>query len=101
MATLWKVELRSVPTNWNAAIAVTAIRAAINPYSIAVAPPSFSHSVVSVVEIPPVALDLKRQATDGGTARRLNLRDRDVDAHVLGAWIEPAIRPPASISISP
>jgi hypothetical protein len=50
-ATLLKVDVRLVPTNWNALIAATAIKAAIRPYSIAVAPSSFFHNFISVTNI--------------------------------------------------
>src|SRR5205823_4991724 len=40
VATVLNRVLRLVPTSWNAAIAATAINAAIRPYSIAVAPSS-------------------------------------------------------------
>ena len=51
VATVLKMPLRFVPTNWNAAMAATAIRAAIRPYSIAVAPLSSLKSLVIVVSI--------------------------------------------------
>jgi hypothetical protein len=48
---VWNVLLRFVPTNWKAEIAATAIRAAIKPYSIAVAPSSFFQSFISVINM--------------------------------------------------
>src|SRR5579863_3068086 len=48
---LLKVEVRLVPTNCIALIAATAIKAAIKPYSIAVAPSSFFHSLIRVADI--------------------------------------------------
>lgn len=36
IAMVWKVELRFLPTSWNADMAATEIRAAIKPYSLAV-----------------------------------------------------------------
>jgi hypothetical protein len=48
VATVLNRVLRLVPTSWEAAIAATAIRAAIRPYSIAVAPtPSCSRRITS------------------------------------------------------
>ena len=49
-----KTLLRLVPTNWKAAMAATAISAAIRPYSIAVAPLSSLRSFVNVLNIFPV-----------------------------------------------
>lgn len=46
LATVLKVVLRVVPIVENAAIAATAIREAISPYSIAVTPPSSLSSKV-------------------------------------------------------
>jgi hypothetical protein len=46
-----KVEVKLVPTNWNAVIAATAISAAIKPYSMAVAPFSFFKRLVNVANI--------------------------------------------------
>src|SRR6266581_2629652 len=48
---LLKVEVRLVPTSCIAAIAATAISAAIRPYSIAVAPSSFFHNMIRVANI--------------------------------------------------
>jgi hypothetical protein len=54
--TLLKVAVRLLPTALKAAIAATAIRAAISPYSIAVAPSSFFKSLFKTESITAVLL---------------------------------------------
>src|SRR5271170_4547271 len=48
---LLKVDVRLLPTSCIALIAATAIKAAIRPYSIAVAPSSLFHNLTSVANI--------------------------------------------------
>jgi hypothetical protein len=54
--TLLKVAVRLLPTALKAAIAATAIRAAISPYSMAVAPSSFFKSLLKPESITVVLL---------------------------------------------
>src|SRR3954468_9613893 len=49
--TLLKVDVRLVPTAWKAPIAATEIRAAMSPYSIAVAPSSFFRRLIKIAYI--------------------------------------------------
>jgi hypothetical protein len=64
-ATVVNVDVRLVPTAPNAVIAATAMRAAIRPYSIAVAPSSFVQSLINVGSI---ALLLSRRFAEAAYA---------------------------------
>src|SRR3977135_4180738 len=66
VATVENVEVRLVPTVPSTVTAATAIRAAIRPYSIAVAPSSFFKSLVKIANIPgpPLAADRRQHALD-------------------------------------
>src|SRR5437868_14862530 len=66
VATVENVEVRLVPTVPSTVTAATAIRAAIRPYSIAVAPFSFFKSLVKIANIPgpPLAADRRQHALD-------------------------------------
>src|SRR5437763_16932862 len=66
VATVENVAVRLVPTVPNTVTAATAIKAAISPYSIAVAPSSFFKSLVKIANIPgpPLAADRRQHALD-------------------------------------
>src|SRR5216110_1577071 len=66
VATVENVAVRLVPTVPSTVTAATAIRAAIRPYSIAVAPSSFFKSLVKIANIPgpPLAADRRQHALD-------------------------------------
>ena len=82
-----KVVLRLVPTRLNAAIAATAINAAINPYSIAVTPDSSLMTLVKNIGEPNLFVWGKQRAQIARTLRRaLTTRTREFVSELRGYW---------------